>query len=296
MRAAFERWRRRSREVLGINRRNLEYVLQLNPREHFPRADDKIEAKAIMRRSGIPCPDTITVIAKRGEIEPALAVLGRCESFVLKPAQGFGGQGVFLLRRGAGGFLDAHGRALQKDDLRFAMASILSGMYSLNHFADRALVEEKVDENRALAELHGGTGVSDLRIIACRSRIVMAMLRLPCSGSHGTANLHAGGVGVGVDIESGTTTAAIRYGRPIERHPDSGRPLVGFRVPEWDRAVAAAGYINDAFGLGYLGADVAIDDRLGPRFLEVNARPGLAIQLANRSGLRGALQRALEAR
>ena len=38
-------------------------------------------------------------------------------------------------------------------------------------------------------------------------------------------------------------------------------------------------------GLGYLGVDVVIDREQGPLILELNARPGLAIQIANQSGL-----------
>jgi len=44
-------------------------------------------------------------------------------------------------------------------------------------------------------------------------------------------------------------------------------------------------------GLGFLGADVAIDRDRGPVFLELNARPGLSIQIANLDGLLGRLQR-----
>jgi D-alanine-D-alanine ligase-like ATP-grasp enzyme len=44
-------------------------------------------------------------------------------------------------------------------------------------------------------------------------------------------------------------------------------------------------------GLGYLGADVVIDRMRGPVLLELNARPGLAIQLANQDGLRARLRR-----
>ena len=38
-------------------------------------------------------------------------------------------------------------------------------------------------------------------------------------------------------------------------------------------------------GLGYLGTDIVLDKRHGPMLLELNARPGLAIQVANGRGL-----------
>jgi glutathione synthase/RimK-type ligase-like ATP-grasp enzyme len=44
-------------------------------------------------------------------------------------------------------------------------------------------------------------------------------------------------------------------------------------------------------GLGYVGVDLVLDRERGPLLLELNARPGLAIQMANRKGLRGRLER-----
>jgi hypothetical protein len=44
-------------------------------------------------------------------------------------------------------------------------------------------------------------------------------------------------------------------------------------------------------GLGYVGVDLVVDQNLGPLLLELNARPGLAIQIANRDGLYGRLKR-----
>ena len=44
-----------------------------------------------------------------------------------------------------------------------------------------------------------------------------------------------------------------------------------------------------AIPLGYMGVDIIWDEQRGPCVIEVNARPGLAIQLANRRGLKPAL-------
>jgi glutathione synthase/RimK-type ligase-like ATP-grasp enzyme len=43
--------------------------------------------------------------------------------------------------------------------------------------------------------------------------------------------------------------------------------------------------VAQAVGLGYVGADIVIDATAGPLLLEANARPGLAIQIANARGL-----------
>ena len=48
-------------------------------------------------------------------------------------------------------------------------------------------------------------------------------------------------------------------------------------------------------GLGYLGADIVLDKGKGPMLLELNARPGLAIQVANRMGLRPLIEAVMKA-
>jgi len=46
-----------------------------------------------------------------------------------------------------------------------------------------------------------------------------------------------------------------------------------------------AGICFFSVGLGYLGVDLVINKNDGPLLLELNARPGLQIQIANRKGL-----------
>ena len=74
-------------------------------------------------------------------------------------------------------------------------------------------------------------------------------------------------------------------------HPDLGRPLADVVVPAWPDVLRLAVRAADAVGLGFLGVDVVLDKRHGPLVLELNARPGLGIQLANRRGLRPLLER-----
>jgi D-alanine-D-alanine ligase-like ATP-grasp enzyme len=37
--------------------------------------------------------------------------------------------------------------------------------------------------------------------------------------------------------------------------------------------------------MGFIGVDIVLDQHKGPLLLEINARPGLSIQMANRTGL-----------
>jgi len=128
-------------------------------------------------------------------------------------------------------------------------------------------------------------GIPDVRVILYRNEPAMAMLRLPTRQSGGRANLHQGGIGTGVDLDSGVTHHAVQRNRFVERHPDTGRPVVGMRVPYWDEVLQLSRRVAEAVGLGYIGVDIVIDACDGPMLLEANARPGLAIQIANGRGL-----------
>ena len=77
----------------------------------------------------------------------------------------------------------------------------------------------------------------------------------------------------------------------ITHHPDTGNQVSGIQVPHWGKMLLMAARAFDMTGLGYLGIDMIIDKDRGPLLLELNARPGLAIQLANRAGLRERLER-----
>ena len=56
-------------------------------------------------------------------------------------------------------------------------------------------------------------------------------------------------------------------------------------MPSFSRLLAIAVRAAQQTHLSYLGVDLVIDSRRGPVVLELNARPGLSIQLANGVGL-----------
>jgi glutathione synthase/RimK-type ligase-like ATP-grasp enzyme len=62
------------------------------------------------------------------------------------------------------------------------------------------------------------------------------------------------------------------------------------QVPDWETVLQLSARAFELTGLGYLGVDIVIDSSLGPLILELNARPGLSIQIANRVGLRSRLE------
>lgn len=131
----------------------------------------------------------------------------------------------------------------------------------------------------------------DLRVIVYRGYPVLAMMRLSTRKSDGKANLHQGALGVGIDLATGRAVAAVQHNRPVHVHPDTDQPLSDLSVPDWDHHLMLATRGFEMTGLGYLGADIVLDRERGPLVLEFNARPGLAIQTANRCGLLPRLKR-----
>ncbi|NQV86586.1 MAG: alpha-L-glutamate ligase-like protein, partial [Woeseiaceae bacterium] len=134
-------------------------------------------------------------------------------------------------------------------------------------------------------------GVPDIRVIVYRCYPAMAMVRLPTRASDGKANLHQGAVGAGVDLATGTTLAGVLDNQLVEDHPDTGAIVSGVKIPHWDFILESSARGYEVTGLGYLGVDMVIDADLGPLILEMNARPGLNIQIANRSGIANRVRR-----
>ena len=93
------------------------------------------------------------------------------------------------------------------------------------------------------------------------------------------------GVGSTALPYAGVTHHAVQRDRVVTTHPDTGLPVVGMKVPYWDEVLRMSRRVAEAVGLGYVGVDIVVDEEEGPLLLEANARPGLAIQIANGRGL-----------
>ncbi|EKE21218.1 MAG: hypothetical protein ACD_7C00309G0001 [uncultured bacterium] len=157
---------------------------------------------------------------------------------------------------------------------------------------DTAFFEERLRLLK-LFKTYSFKGIPDIRVIVYNKVPIMAMLRLPTKESGGKANLQQGAVGVGIDLASGVTTTAVqgKKSKIIDTIPDSRLSVSGLRIPFWREILELAVKTQEISGLGFLGADVAIDKERGPVFLEVNARAGLSIQVANQAGLQERMER-----
>lgn len=278
LRAWFSRRHREQRDlVFGLNRRNVELIYAHNRRRDYPLADDKILCKQHLAAAGIPVPETVAVCRGLFEVDRTLAKLADEDNFVVKPAGGSGGDGILVLgRREELGWSTPKGRPVSPLELRQHLANITFGSFS-KQLEDHALVERRIRPH-ALYDAFWPDGVCDLRIIVLAGRPILAMVRVPTRRSGGRANLHQGGIGVAVDVDTGVTYRAVSQGRSLTIHPESGERLVGRELPHWQLCVEIATRCSKESPLGYLGVDLCVDADHGPVVLELNVRPGLEIQ------------------
>lgn len=271
--------------IMGINRRNADYVLKYNKRHLYPVVDDKILTKERAIAAGIHVPEMYGIISTEKEIENLDKIIGEHNDFVIKPAQGAGGDGILVIAdRFEGRFKTVSGKIVSRDEIEQQLSSILSGLYSLGGGRDRALIEYRVTPDPIFKSI-SYEGVPDIRIIVLMGYPVMAMLRLPTRQSNGKANLHQGAIGVGVDLATGVTLRGTWLNNKITKHPDTGNAVDGVQLPNWDGFMQLAAGCYELCGLGYIGVDMVLDVDKGPLILELNARPGLNIQIANDCGL-----------
>jgi alpha-L-glutamate ligase-like protein len=271
--------------ILGMNRRNCEFIAQYNPRKFYPLVDNKLLSKSLAIKANIAVPELYAVIEMEHQVVKLEQILAPYSSFVIKPAQGSGGDGIIVImgRRGDR-YKRSDGVLMHLDELKHHVSNILSGMYSLGGHPDKAMIEYRVEFDPLFKEI-SYQGVPDIRVIVFQGYPVMSMVRLPTRMSSGKANLHQGAVGVGINISTGLTHSGVWQNHTVEHHTDTGYPVSGLEIPGWERLLSISAGCYELTGLGYIGVDLVLDGNIGPLMLELNARPGLAIQIANRAGL-----------
>jgi alpha-L-glutamate ligase-like protein len=285
------------KQFLTKNERNAVY-LRKNKLESRIIADNKLRTKRILGGNGINVPKLIKIFRNRRTLEKF-----RWEklegNFVIKPASGFGGDGILIVRkRGkyAGDFVKIDGGLISSMDLKLHCQEILAGKYSLHGMSDSVIVEERIKIHPMFLSITKA-GTPDIRVIVYNKVPVMAMFRIPTVKSGGKSNLQQGAIGLGLDLATGITTFGIEgKGEVIKKIYDYGkkklRKVNGIKIPFWQEILETTINCQKVMpGLGFMGVDIVLDKEKGPMVLELNARPGLSIQICNKAGLKKRMER-----
>ncbi len=278
-------------EVLGINARSADYLV-LNKRLARKRADDKLLTKKMLRKMDVSHPKLLGVMESVADVRDFKWSKLK-EGFAVKPVQGFGGQGIVLIRKVAkepGFFWSVEGKKIGVDELKIHAMDIIEGKYSHNNLPDKVMIEERIKIHPKFKKMAVG-GAPDVRVIIFNNIPIMAMLRLPTEESGGKANLHQGAIGLGIDIATGITTYGVYKDNLVKYFPDTNKKVNGVALPYWNKILLMAVKTQMVSKLAYLSVDMLIDEERGPVVLELNDQPGHGIQIANMAGLRRRLER-----
>ncbi len=275
--------------ILGINARNLLYIRPFNSKKAVKMADSKLKTKQFLSVRDVPVPKLFAVIRNEDELYKFdFSTLP--PAFVLKPNLGFGGEGIIpFIGRKNSLYEKSSGILMTESELKEHIGDILEGRFSMSGVPDTAFFEQLIVCDDKLGKF-SYKGLPDIRVVVHNLIPVMAMLRLPTKESDGKANLHQGAVGVGIDIAKGTATNIVYNNKIVDEVPGFGS-IKGFKIPYWDQILRIASNVQMATNLGYMAVDIAIDRNIGPVLLEINARAGLGVQIANLAPLRKRLER-----
>lgn len=275
--------------LLGINARNLIYIRAYNPKKAVMLADSKIKTKNFLAARGIPVARLYSVIHSKKELAN-FDFNSLPNSFVVKPNAGYGGEGILVIHGRKGrNFIKGSGEVISYEELENHINDIIDGRYSIADISDVALFEQLLEAPDFLKKM-SYKGLPDIRVVVHNLIPVMAMLRLPTESSQGKANIHMGGIGVGIDIAKGELTFATQFDKVIDGIPGFGDHR-GLKIPQWEDFLLIASRVQYITNLGFAAVDMVLDKHMGPVLLEINARAGLQVQVANMAPLRRRLER-----
>lgn len=270
--------------ILGLNARNILYIKPFNKKKAIRLADNKLESKNFFHAHKIATATVYKVIHNKKELENFHFRDIAAKSFVIKPNRGFGGEGIKIVVNKSS--LDTE----RERHLKNHIANILDGNYSLTNAPDVAIIEQRIICHPDLAAF-SYQGLPDIRIIVHNLIPVMAMIRFPTKASDGKANYHAGGAIAGIDLASGKITRVVIHNKTVDTLPDKNVSPVGFAIPQWNEILLMAAQAQLHSNIGYLAIDIVLNSKNIPMVLEMNARGGLSIQVANNAKLRERLDR-----
>src|SRR5258708_1851924 len=277
--------------ILGLNARSQLY-LSKNMKAGKKIADSKIATFRVMKASEVHTPQIYKKFRNPKDIFD-FNWESLPNAFALKPSRGLGGEGIVVVKKRSAdktGWITTGRIKVTSEDLKLHILDILEGAYSIGNVPDVAFVQEYVGRHNAFRK-YSYRGTPDIRVIVFNKVPVMAVLRLPTKESGGRANLFQGAIAAGIDIATGITTRAIWHGDIIKYKPETNRKLNGIKIPNWTQVLETAVRGSIAANLNYAGIDIVLHPEKGPMILELNAQPGLKIQLANMAGLKKRLER-----
>lgn len=270
--------------ILGQNARNLNYIKPFNNSFAKYIADSKLRTKEFLSSKWIGVPETFFIIKSHKELDNIdLGILN--PPFVVKPNAWFWGKGILIFDKvdSVWNFITNDSRVFSKKDLVKHFSEILDWFYSLSWTRDKVIVEQKIELETSI-DLLWKYWLPDIRLIVFNMTPVMAMLRIPTKESGWKANLHSWACWAWIDIGSGKITYLTQHDKIIKSVPWLW-DIRWMTLPYWEDILTMWVALQKHTSIWYLACDIVLDKERWPLLLEVNIRPWLNLQIANKAPL-----------
>ena len=257
----------------GQTKRGIYQVLSKARGSSSPLVDKEAFAKFCAERQVSALPVLLSV--HDGELR-GTAKLPRSDLFV-KPVCGRGGRGAERWDHVGDGFYQ------HCTGQKLSAGALLNRLRYLSTWQPM-LVQVRAENHPALRDLSNGA-LNTVRMISCldeqeRPEIIAAVFRMAVGDNVTVDNVHAGGLGVAIDMTEGRLMQGTDMGVSarlgwIDRHPDTGGQITGRVLPMWSDVCDLVRKAHFAFrDWVVVGWDVAImADR--PRLVEGNNGPDI---------------------
>ncbi|MBR2786190.1 MAG: hypothetical protein IKD76_01620 [Clostridia bacterium] len=197
---------------------------------------------------------------------------------VLKWVLGSEGRGTYIINAIGNGQYLVNGEQMDKE-----------GINKLIRGCEQSILCEYIKQSDFENEIYDGS-TNTLRIICAKkknepkARIIKAVQRIGNHNSKPIDNISAGGLASNIDLETGELGVAIaKYGelenrlKPYDNHPDSGSPIKGKKIPNWDSVKKEITDLTNRFPyLGFVAWDVLLTNE-GICIIEGNASSGCGL-------------------
>ncbi|MDN3517195.1 sugar-transfer associated ATP-grasp domain-containing protein [Aquisalimonas lutea] len=238
---------------------------------------DKFAFEAVCKQSGLPCIETImvlgsTTLENTSPDNMKAHRLQECDLFI-KPVSARSGSGTEMWSWTTSGFVNHRGEVRTSREL-------------LEHLVQRStsqaiLVQRRIKNHRTISEHFGISALSTVRIVttltdAGQPNLFQALFKMPRKHSI-VDNLGAGGIGCGVQLDTGRLEAGhVKANHEsLHEHPDTGALITGFALPQWQEVRRTALDAHRAFSnVAIIGWDIGISDS-GPVIIEGNPFPAV---------------------
>lgn len=267
-------------DFLGLDEQRY-YLELLNPLKYFSLSRNKYVAHKMLENTGVRTSELYCYYQPEGrytvETECAGDLAGvlhilkakGVQSCVIKTTESSHGDNVWVIQ--SINYQENDATLTRFDGQKLSLSSILG---------DEALIFESVVHQTAQFAAFNASSVNTVRFMTAlypdgSARVIATFMKI---GRDGRCVDNAGGGGnvdVCVDVATGEIRYAIqfdgwRHVQDIEAHPDSGNPLNGVVIENWEAIKAEVIRFQQAFPYCKVaGWDIAITDE-GPVVIEVN--------------------------